>query len=135
MAPKKCSICNRPLTSKNTMHLTMRGKSGKQEVHDFCCFQCVRWFVSPKESESSYKSYIKSDKWRAKSSKAKRKAKRRCQLCGATDVVLDTHHNTYKNLGHEKPEDLIVLCQSCHTKFHEQKNCDVSLYLPAWNIK
>ena len=36
---------------------------------------------------------------------------RRCQECGATNSLL-VHHLTYE------PEVLVVLCQSCHRKFH-----------------
>lgn len=29
------------------------------------------------------------------------------------------HHNTYVNRGYEKDEDLVVLCDECHKKFHD----------------
>jgi 5-methylcytosine-specific restriction endonuclease McrA len=31
---------------------------------------------------------------------------------------LQIHHITYKNLFHEEPEDLIILCGTCHMKAH-----------------
>ena len=33
--------------------------------------------------------------------------------------ALNTHHKTYRNLGNELPDDLIVLCREDHAKFHD----------------
>jgi hypothetical protein len=35
-------------------------------------------------------------------------------------LVLNVHHLTYKRLGHERMEDLQVLCRSCHRVVHGQ---------------
>jgi 5-methylcytosine-specific restriction endonuclease McrA len=69
-----------------------------------------------------YKEYISSDEWKEKSKHAKEKAEWKCQLCNksGTNKTLHTHHRTYENLGNEKDGDLIVLCQSCHEKFHRK---------------
>lgn len=66
-----------------------------------------------------YEDYIKSPEWKQKSDDAKARAGFKCQLCG-NRKELTTHHNTYRNLGHEPPEDLIVLCWKCHKTFHEE---------------
>lgn len=58
--------------------------------------------------------YIKSDKWKRKAKACYKRAKYRCQLCGTNNRQLQAHHNTYENLGNEKPEDLICLCDLCH---------------------
>ena len=65
-----------------------------------------------------YSKYINSSIWRDRSRAAMHRAHYRCNLCGATDRKLNTHHNTYDNLGNEKPEDLTVLCEDCHTAHH-----------------
>ena len=36
-----------------------------------------------------------------------------CGLCGSKKQI-QVHHRTYKNQYNEKPEDLIVLCHTCH---------------------
>lgn len=41
----------------------------------------------------------------------------RCRLCNSK-TRLNTHHRTYRNLGREYPEDVIVLCNRFHKKFH-----------------
>jgi len=44
-------------------------------------------------------------------------ANNKCGICNATSD-LHVHHKTYENIGKESDEDLIVLCKSCHYKFH-----------------
>lgn len=66
-----------------------------------------------------YKNYLKTNHWKEKRKKVLKNAKFKCQLCSKTDN-LHVHHNTYKNIGNEKKEDLIVLCEGCHKKFHDK---------------
>lgn len=75
-------------------------------------------------SQKNYYDYIRSQDWTDKSSKAKKRAGNRCQLCNAPEgeVKLNTHHRTYERLGNEESGDLIVLCQDCHHKFHRELN-------------
>ena len=67
---------------------------------------------------AAYKSYLASPQWRETRAKALRRAKHRCQLCGAKRD-LAAHHRHYENIGREKPGDLIVLCRPCHSRFHD----------------
>lgn len=70
-----------------------------------------------------YYRYCASPEWAKKSKEAKQRAGNRCQLCNQSNrvSVLNTHHRTYKNLGNEKAEDLIVLCDECHAVFHKNR--------------
>lgn len=45
----------------------------------------------------------------------------KCQLCSNTKY-LHVHHNNYKNKGleYKNLDDLIVLCNVCHAKFHNK---------------
>jgi hypothetical protein len=63
-----------------------------------------------------YQTYIHSPEWKAKSAEAKERAGYHCQVCNGTER-LETHHRTYEHLGHEQPEDLIVLCHADHELF------------------
>ena len=63
-----------------------------------------------------YDAYIASDAWRENRKPALEYAEHRCQVCN-TDKHLDVHHRTYERLGNEKPNDLTVLCRSCHELF------------------
>lgn len=69
--------------------------------------------------KSTYKDYLKSEHWMVTRKAALRRANYRCQLCGSTKF-LQVHHNNYKNLGHEKDTDLIVLCKYCHGRHHKK---------------
>jgi hypothetical protein len=42
---------------------------------------------------------------------------RKCQVCNSPHNP-EVHHRTYKRLGDERPNDLIVLCSDCHAVFH-----------------
>ena len=44
----------------------------------------------------------------------------KCKLCGSTRNLVP-HHTTYINRGHEKPEDLITLCEKCHKQLEIQE--------------
>ena len=67
-----------------------------------------------------YDEYIKSPEWEETYRKAKERAGYRCQLCNRkrSYSTLHTHDRTYERLGLEFDEDLIVLCQKHHGKFH-----------------
>jgi 5-methylcytosine-specific restriction endonuclease McrA len=60
-----------------------------------------------------YEHYLASAAWRRVRRLALRRARWRCERCGARGQ-LDVHHRTYRRLGVERPEDVEVLCPSCH---------------------
>ena len=66
-----------------------------------------------------YEEYLKTSHWRDDVRPAAlERAGHKCQLCGGRDATLHVHHNTYENLGHELPADIVVLCENCHRRFH-----------------
>lgn len=62
--------------------------------------------------------YRLTPEWQCRRTQALSRAGYRCQTCGTRDTRLDVHHNTYENYGDEQPQDLMVLCESCHRLFH-----------------
>lgn len=66
-----------------------------------------------------YKQYLLTDHWKQTRTNALKVAEYKCQLCNKNSR-LQVHHRTYENRGDEKPSDLIVLCSSCHAKFHNK---------------
>lgn len=68
----------------------------------------------------NYRDFLNTPYWKAVSAEKRRKAKYRCELCNNTGL-LNVHHKTYEHHGYEKDylNDLIVLCEDCHKKFHE----------------
>lgn len=70
------------------------------------------------DRKAAYAEYLLSDVWQGKRTAALERAGNRCQLCNGTKI-LNVHHRTYERIGAEAPEDLTVLCRSCHAKFHD----------------
>jgi 5-methylcytosine-specific restriction endonuclease McrA len=64
-----------------------------------------------------YEEYLQTNHWQRMRYCAQWMADFRCQLCGALEN-LQVHHSTYRRLGNERPEDLIVLCRRCHSTHH-----------------
>lgn len=69
-----------------------------------------------------YRDYLQTPEWEEKRAKALRRANYSCQLCNAEKVELHVHHRTYERRGEEYASDLIVLCYSCHGRFHGKEN-------------
>jgi hypothetical protein len=64
-----------------------------------------------------YTEYLKTDHWQEERTGALKRAGYHCQVCRASNVQLEVHHNTYARLGCEEPGDLLVLCNGCHELF------------------
>lgn len=65
-----------------------------------------------------YEEYIKSPGWKELADHLKKEAGNRCQVCN-NGGRLNVHHRSYNRLGKDgEIDDLIVLCESCHRKFH-----------------
>lgn len=62
--------------------------------------------------------YLSGRHWAKVRADALIRAAHRCQLCGASDVGLNVHHNNYERLYAERPSDVIALCRKCHETFH-----------------
>lgn len=71
-----------------------------------------------------YEDYINSFDWHLKRSQALSRADQKCGRCGSTEG-LEVHHLTYERLGNEEPEDLLVVCRSCHEKEDDKRRWQV----------
>lgn len=67
-----------------------------------------------------YHEYLKSKRWQNTREGILKKRGSKCQLCGDISKNFHVHHNTYDRVGFEKDEDLIILCNECHAKFHNK---------------
>ena len=67
-----------------------------------------------------YSEYLQTEHWLHFREQALRNAQFRCRVCNTKDAVLDVHHNNYENRGRETFNDIVVLCESCHAKFHNK---------------
>lgn len=76
--------------------------------------------VSPQKTyKERYQEYLQSFEWIKKRIAKIREAGGRCQLCNSSGT-LNVHHRTYDRVFNELQSDLIVLCEVCHSKYHEK---------------
>lgn len=72
---------------------------------------------SPARRRDAYRKYLKLPEWKLRAKLAIQRADYKCERCGSP-FNLAVHHLTYEHLGHERPEDLVVLCRNCHSAIH-----------------
>lgn len=73
-----------------------------------------------KAKRKAYKKYLKSEAWAIIKKQIHERDNYTCQKC-LKKPSEHIHHLTYKNFGNEKPEDLLALCESCHSEIHKKK--------------
>ena len=78
-----------------------------------------------------YEKYLLSPQWRRIRDGALRRAHFRCHRC-ASGSRLQVHHLTYDRLGHERDEDLEVLCKACHEGHHAEEDRRTKAPLPLY---
>jgi 5-methylcytosine-specific restriction endonuclease McrA len=72
------------------------------------------------EVANTYRDFLKSNHWRMTRSRYwKSKLPKVCGCCGTSDKPLELHHKTYKRIGMERLNDLILLCRECHQGTHD----------------
>ena len=62
--------------------------------------------------------YLKSIEWKKLRHSVLVRDNYTCQICNSS-ANLHVHHMSYRNLFHEPLDDLITLCNTCHTNIHE----------------
>jgi 5-methylcytosine-specific restriction endonuclease McrA len=80
------------------------------------------WYVYRFDPKKDYGAWLETDEWQAIREKALERAEHCCADCGS-ERGLEVHHLTYRNLGAERPEDLVVVCSDCHVERHVGPPC------------
>lgn len=62
--------------------------------------------------KEDYYKYLKSKHWINRKRIFWEKHRKVCHCCNG--LANQIHHCTYKNIGNEKDEDLVPICQNCH---------------------
>ena len=66
-----------------------------------------------------YNEYLKSEKWANKRQQVALREHWTCQKCGKVILTnFHIHHKSYKHFGDEPLDDLMFLCENCHTNIH-----------------
>ena len=74
-----------------------------------------------KHIPSKYEQYLLSNDWLIRKNMALAFYNNKCALCNSLNY-LNVHHRTYNNIYNETLNDLIVLCNKCHSMFHGKDN-------------
>ena len=99
-----------------------KGLNTNSKIKDLNCLNVswddiavyIRYYIA-------YEDFLLTPYWKAIAEKTKQMAGYKCQLCNS-NKNLATHHKTYEHHGYElfhMKDDLIVLCNKCHSKFHD----------------
>lgn len=72
----------------------------------------------PKTRKELYHEYLMTETWRDIRKRVLNRDKRRCRLCDSPKKLRVHHRNYPKVFGEESLNDLITLCEKCHTLFH-----------------
>lgn len=64
-----------------------------------------------------YTDYLQSDHWKEFKKTVREFWNNRCCICSSAGD--DVHHNNYNRLNCERPTDCVLLCRTCHEKFHD----------------
>lgn len=70
--------------------------------------------------KQQYHAYLRSQQWIDKRKLALDFYDNNCGMCGSK-FNLQVHHRSYRNIFKERMEDLMLLCESCHHRFHNKK--------------
>jgi len=67
-----------------------------------------------RHGRTTYSGYIISAAWHVKCQKVLQSRGGQCEACKSGENN-NVYHTTFARLGHEKDDDLVVLCDKCHT--------------------
>lgn len=67
-----------------------------------------------------YRVWLATTQWQNQRNRALERDDYRCQNCGSEERLV-VHHRTYDHFEDEWPEDLVVLCWSCHDWEHQRR--------------
>lgn len=121
-----CKTCGKEIISDNSLWSLLLQPGYEKELASFRsysreCQDCDRKGLERVEKrvirQEDYREYLNSDHWKKTRAAALQRAGNKCQGCGGT-YDLQVHHKTYARRGHERPEDLEVLCRNCHKDEH-----------------
>lgn len=87
--------------------------------------------------ETTGDKYLMSKHWKNLRQKIYEKYKGECQRCKSVVPInaCVVHHRTYKRIGNEHENDLVLYCNQCHTMIHKNKkswhatNKDIQFYI------
>ncbi len=89
-------------------------------IEDIC--HCDKEAIASHIQQMDYAVFLATPYWKGVASRVRQQARFSCSLCSEKERSLEVHHRTYEHHGYEHMhlEDLICLCDLCHSKFHDK---------------
>ena len=112
---KKCEIVARETSQPNYYVDSYRKEQERRLFHELVKAERTK----RARIVEKYKEYLQSERWEQKRQEAIRYYGGICNFCG-TAINLRVHHINYAHLGNEPMSDLMLICDECHEKLHEQ---------------
>lgn len=78
--------------------------------------------------------YMQTEQWKQLKQTRLMIAQYKCECCGSANR-LHLHHVTYERLTQELIEDVVILCEECHSKLHSILGYDRTTLYPISTIK
>ena len=132
----QCAECGAPLQPTQLRHLIVRQyvkNGGCVELWDTTAEQRFLSYIHSSAAEirklygwdnpswwRRYDQYLRSSEWRCLRAQILMRDEYICRLCSSNRAT-QVHHTTYERVGHELPDDLLSVCQSCHDAVHNTK--------------
>lgn len=89
------------------------------KVYGYWCDLCDEYYE--KESAfigKNYRKYLRTEHW-VEFSEQQKNDRPNCEECGETEQ-LHCHHKHYQTLFRERPQDVAILCNSCHQREYDK---------------
>ena len=101
---------------KSLKHFNLHIEEKKEYKKLADCYHNNKPFNKISAHKKKYYDYLQSPAW-AEIRIDMLSAYPKCSRCDS-EYLLQVHHKSYKNIFNEEPEDLEVICKSCHRKEH-----------------
>lgn len=108
----------RPTKAKRPKQVQWAG-AGKDQSIVQACGRLLRVPIAMAQrwEGNEYKLYLNSNEWVILKNGIIKDRGYKCEKCGSRKSI-DLHHLTYDRLGNEYPEDLELVCRTCHKGLH-----------------
>lgn len=102
------------------------GTPNEERIRRPFCSRCKSHYVYPG---------WETKRWSQVSAIVKNMRGNRCERCGATDTILDTHHKVpVSEGGSSQAANLVVLCHGCHYKQHSLLAALIGIVVPSKHV-
>lgn len=89
------------------------------KMYGYVCDKCEEYFEQLYDNIGcNYRKYLRTEHWVEFSTQQKQNSPN-CEKCGDS-TQLHCHHKHYQTLFRERPQDVAILCKSCHQREYDE---------------